>query len=79
MIKKILLTVIIVGLNCSLLFAPPKPPVGTGGGGAATGGAGGSGPIGGGAPVDGGLTVLLLLGAIYAGSVVVNKYRKAEA
>ena len=69
--------VMIIVLNCSLLFAGPKPPTSAGGpvaGGAGTGGPMG-GTAGGGAPIDGGFSILLLLGASYAGKTV-YKLRK---
>ncbi len=72
MLKKMIFVLIIV-LNCSLLFAGPKPPTSSNGG-AGNGGAMG-GAAGGGAPIDGGLSIMLLLGAAYAGKSV-YKVRK---
>ena len=66
MLKKTILTLVIV-LNCSLLFAPPRPPESSGGGTPGAGDAGGGGVLGGGAPIDGGLSIMLILGMVYAG------------
>lgn len=69
--KKSILTLAIV-ISSMLIFAQPTPPT------SGSGGAGQQGPIGGGAPIDGGFSILLALGALYAGKKLYGIRNKNE-
>lgn len=72
-IIKTVATAAMVLLSFGLFAQTPPLPNG--------GGAPGSGntPVGGGAPIDGGLSILMLLGAAYAGASLRRTDREAKA
>jgi|DewCreStandDraft_4_1066084.scaffolds.fasta_scaffold137575_2 hypothetical protein len=71
--KKLVLVLSIIVCS-TMLFAQPTPPAG----GSYTHGSGGNQQPGGGAPIDGGFSILLALGAIYAGKKLYGIRNKNE-